>query len=70
MENAGLTLTEVIERAWAHPFTTRCNFARNNAELVGIAASEGLITLRHPLGTYFRRWRVTPKGLTYLAQNN
>jgi len=52
----------VIE-AWLHGFSTRSNFARENAEAVACAAGEGLITTRIMVGEYGTVWRCTAKGV-------
>lgn len=58
----------ILWEAWANPFTTKSDFAREHATAIGILASEGMLTLRHtPWGGAFRNvWRVTPEGLLQL----
>lgn len=58
-------LSQLLMEAWAAPFTTKSDFARAHATLIGLAASEGWITTRKTLRpkTYGNVWRVTPKGL-------
>lgn len=54
----------ILWEAWANPFTSKSNFAKEHATLIGVLASEGLLTLRHaPWGTFRNVWRVTPEGL-------
>lgn len=61
------SITELVEKAWKQPFTTRCDYARTNAELVAAASCEGFITVKNPNGTYMRRWHVTAKGLAFIT---
>lgn len=42
------------------------NFARENAVLVAVAASDGFITTRQAAGLYARKWSITPSGLRHL----
>lgn len=42
------------------------DFAKSNYLSVGICASEGLITLRLPDGSYGRKWFITRAGIHYL----
>jgi hypothetical protein len=59
----------VVAQAWANGFTTRSDYARSHAEAVAVAACRGLITTKDPTtGEYQRKWRVTPKGATYLFE--
>ena len=44
-----MTLTEVLRAAWLASFTTRGNFARENAELVAMAKS-GFVFFNYKLG--------------------
>ena len=59
-------MINVLERTLNHPFTTKSDFARENADLVAAAASEGFITTRIAEGQYNRVWHITPLGLSYL----
>ena len=45
IDNTTLEILKVIEMAWQNPFTTKSKYARKNADIVGIALEEGLITL-------------------------
>lgn len=59
-------MLELLERVWAHPFTTKSDFARANADLVAVAASDGFITTKIATGLYGRTWQLTPVGLSHL----
>lgn len=59
-------LTEVILEAYRHGFSIQSNFSREKAELVGMAASMGLITTRICSNVYSREWRPTITGLQFL----
>lgn len=56
----------ILERALHAPFKTKSNFARDNADLIAAAASDGYITTRIAAGLYGRQWEITPVGLSYL----
>jgi hypothetical protein len=63
-------LTELLEYAFlSGGFTTRSDFARDNAELVGIAAQNQLITTLTPRDGYCKVWRVTVNGYQKLWQD-
>lgn len=59
-------MIELLTRAHEAPFKTKSNFARDNADLVAMAASDGFITNKMATGLYVRRWHITPLGLSYL----
>jgi hypothetical protein len=61
-----VTPTDVLERAWKRPFTTKSDFARENATLVAVCASDGHITTKHAAGLYGTVWQLTPAGLKHL----
>ena len=66
MDGRGPTLTDVLERAWKRPFTTKSDFARAATDLVAMLASDGFITTKVATGLYSRDWRITPAGLSHL----
>jgi len=55
-----------VRHAWLHPFSTKSNFAKSEADWVAVAASLGLITVRVSPARFGRTWRITPKGLSQL----
>lgn len=61
-----LSLTEVLKAAWTNPFTTKSDFARAAADLIGMAASDGFITTKIATGLYGRQWLITEAGLRHL----
>ena len=61
-----LRLVDVLDRAWRKPFKTKSDYARENADVVAMAASDGMITTKLAVGLYSRVWCITPKGLSYL----
>ncbi|MBN9346625.1 MAG: hypothetical protein J0I48_10575 [Devosia sp.] len=61
-----MTLTDVLSTAWNNPFRTKGDFARMNADLVAMAASDGFITTRIATGLYGKSWQITPRGLQHL----
>lgn len=64
-----IAINEILERAWEAPFTTRSDFARQNAEYVAIQAALGNITIKDHYGVYGYTWRITPQGLTTLLKD-
>lgn len=66
LETTGATLTEVIEKAWKSPFKTKSDYARLNADVIAMAASDGYLTTRVAAGLYGRSWQITPAGLRHL----
>ncbi len=60
----------IIWNAWTKPFTTRGTIARNYPELVGICASEGLITMKIDDITWGKHWLATDHGVDYLKEND
>ena len=67
---SALTLVEVLTRAWMAPFKTKSDFARMNADVVAMAASDGFITTRIATGLYGPRWLITAKGIAHLQRIN
>ena len=69
-EITGQQLTKVLRNAYQNPFTTRSDFARNNAELVAVCACEGFISTK-TVGTnqFGRRWHITVMGLMHLRES-
>ncbi len=57
---------KVLEHAWRDGFTTRCDYARKNAEAVAAAACLGLITTRMTDNAYGCKWHITPRGCEVL----
>lgn len=54
---------DVVERAWARPFTISSDYARSNALAVAFAASLGYITNITPSGKDLSRsWHVSLEG--------
>jgi hypothetical protein len=66
MEATGPKLIDLLYRAWSEPFTTKSDFAREYADLIGMAASDGLITTRQATGLYGNKWLITAPGLKTL----
>ena len=66
IDNTTIEIIKVVEMAWQNPFTTKSKYARKNADIVGIALEEGLVTLIVTPGIYGTRYLVTELGLTFL----
>ena len=58
----------IIWNAWTRPFSTRGTIARNFPELVGICASEGLITLKLDNISWGKHWMATDDGVDYYKE--
>lgn len=59
-----MTIQELLEHMFlTGGFTTRCDLARDNAELVAYAAQRGLITTLTPKDGYGRVWRLSHSGM-------
>lgn len=58
-------MIEILKQALEEPFKTKSNFARENADLVAMAASDGFLTTRIATGLYSRKWMITPVGLSH-----
>ena len=54
-----------MRRAWWDPFTTRSDFSRENAELVAMAAVDGLISTKIASGLYGNKWFITEAGIRH-----
>jgi hypothetical protein len=61
-----MNMIDVLDRCWKKPPKTKSDFAREYADLMAMAASDGLITTKLATGLYQRIWVLTPKGLSYL----
>lgn len=67
MDDHGLKLINVVERAHLSPFTFKSDFARYNAEYVAWAASFGFISAISPdRRRLYKCWTATEKGLSLL----
>lgn len=58
----------VIKTSWLNQVTTKSNFARENANAIAAAASEGFLTTRVGEDHYTRYWLPTPVGLEFLSE--
>lgn len=64
-----MKLTDIVDRARSCPFSTRSDFARQQADLIAEAASSGFITTLSLDGKPGRAWRVTAAGAAWLEEN-
>ena len=63
----GLKLINCLQRSWDHPFKTKSDFSRKEADYVAIAASEEWISTRSPEEfKWTREWRITAAGMEAL----
>lgn len=59
---------DVLFLAWTGGFRTKSNVAREAADTIAAAASDGLITVRLTPGTTGRSWLITQAGLQRLQE--
>jgi hypothetical protein len=61
-------MLKVLRHAWLRPFTLQCDFARQHAAHVALAACKGLITTRIDRGLYGHRWLITAVGMRLINE--
>ena len=61
-----IAVVMVVDMARINPFTTKSNFARDAANEIGVAASEGFISTRLEENKFTNRWLITMEGLQFL----
>lgn len=62
-------LADLLNRAWRTPIRVKSDYARTNAEIVGMGASLQLITTKVRGNMMFANsWLITNKGLTWLNE--
>lgn len=61
-------LLQILIRARLDAFTTKSDFARDNADYVAMAASQGLISTRVMNDVFSRHWQITAKGNQVLEE--
>ena len=59
-------LARIVIEAHRHGFSVQSDFARRNADYVGMASSMGLVSTRIVGNAFGRMWRPTVDGLTFL----
>lgn len=59
---------QVLKKAWSEPFTTKCDFARTQATIVGMLAEQNYITLKDLHGNYGSKWHITADGMAFLNE--
>ena len=69
-EIALLAMYEVLIEAWAGGFTTKSKFARESANIIAVAATEGLITTRLEEEVWGNRWMITEKGMNLMKERH
>ena len=68
-DGIGPKLIDVVHRAYTQGFSTKSDFAREQADYVAIAACMGLISTSVPQVGYGRIWRATASGINRLSSN-
>jgi|DEB0MinimDraft_3_1074331.scaffolds.fasta_scaffold01359_14 hypothetical protein len=59
---------KVLHRAWEQGFTTKSKFARDQANLIAIAAGEGFITTRLGEEVWGNNWLLTDAGADFMVE--
>jgi len=59
----------VVDLAWYAPYSVSGTLAREQAQIVAMAASCGYITTETTKGEFGRVWRITVRGLDFLAEH-
>ena len=67
-EIALLAMYECLVESWATGFTTKSKFARESANIVAVAATEGLLTTRLDEEVWGNRWMITEKGMQFMKE--
>lgn len=61
-------LTELLTKAWRDTIRVKSDYARSNAEIVGMAASLQLITTKVGGNRFANSWHISQKGLGWLNE--
>ena len=61
-------LNELLTKAWRDTIRVKSDYARANAEIVGMAASLQLITTKVAASRFANSWHISQKGLTWLNE--
>jgi hypothetical protein len=59
-------MADVVLEAHRRGFTVQSNYARDQADYIGMASSLGLISTKLYGNVFSREWRPTSKGLEWL----
>lgn len=63
-------LHTLLDTIWREKVSVSSNIARNNAQVVAMAASMGLITTKTGVSTYANAWQITTRGLSWLQKDH
>lgn len=63
-----MMLYDVCNEAFENGFTTKSKYARVAANVVAIAATEGLITTKTDAETWGNTWLLTDDGATFMME--
>jgi hypothetical protein len=61
-------LRDLLMQIWRTTVTVKCDLARDNADIVAMAASMQLITSRVGPNVYAGAWQLTGKGLRHINE--
>jgi hypothetical protein len=63
-------LNALLQRAWRNPIRVKSDYARDNADVIGMAASLQLITTKVGQAKFASAWHITIKGQSWLAEQD
>jgi hypothetical protein len=63
-------LRTVLRSVWRETVRVKSDFARTNADIIGMAASLQLITTKVGPSTFAGAWQITSKGLVWLNEKD
>ena len=61
-----MAVYHLLTSAKQRPFTTKSDMARAAADVVGLCASEGLLSTMLPNGNFTNVWMITQDGMSWL----
>lgn len=67
-EEGLMKMYQVCREAWHKGFKCKSKFARDNAEVVAICATEGLITTEIVLGVWGNTWMINDQGAAFMSE--
>lgn len=62
-------MADVVTEAYRRGYTVKSDYARKQADYIGMAASMGLISTRLYGNVFSSEWRPTVRGLEWLEDN-
>lgn len=63
-------LNSLLRQVWRRPIRVKSDDARDNADVVGMAASLQMITTKVGTARFANSWHITIKGQSWLAEQD